>query len=110
LVAHPAAPQKASGSLKPTAKVSDNVSVPAALTEAAKLRTLSDLLVDVSEPLNDAPVGNTSIAQVEKEISSQGKGSEKAEALADSLEAHYQPVNDPSEQAVIKTVNETMHA
>jgi hypothetical protein len=31
--------------------------------------------------------------------------SEKAEALADSLEAQFQPVNDPSDPAVIEMVN-----
>jgi hypothetical protein len=31
--------------------------------------------------------------------------SEKFEALADSLEAQFQPVNDPSVPAVIKVVN-----
>jgi hypothetical protein len=36
--------------------------------------------------------------------------SEKAEALADSLEAQFQPVNDPSEPAVTETVNEVMRA
>jgi hypothetical protein len=34
--------------------------------------------------------------------------SEKAEALADSLEAHFQPVNNPSEGAAIEVVNEVM--
>jgi hypothetical protein len=36
--------------------------------------------------------------------------SEKAEALADSLEAQFQPVNDPSEPAAIETFNEVMRA
>jgi archaellum component FlaG (FlaF/FlaG flagellin family) len=36
--------------------------------------------------------------------------SEKAEALADSLEAQFQPVNDPSNPAVIEVVNEAMRA
>jgi hypothetical protein len=36
--------------------------------------------------------------------------SEKAEALADSLEAQLQPVNDPSDPAVIEMVNEAMRA
>jgi hypothetical protein len=36
--------------------------------------------------------------------------SEKAEALADSLEAPFQPVNDPSPPAVIEVVNEAMRA
>jgi hypothetical protein len=36
--------------------------------------------------------------------------SEKAEALADSLEAEFQPVNDPSVPAVIKVVNEAMRS
>jgi hypothetical protein len=36
--------------------------------------------------------------------------SEKAEALADSLEAQFQPVNDPSVPAVIEVVNEAMRA
>jgi hypothetical protein len=36
--------------------------------------------------------------------------SEKAEALADSLEAQFQPVNDPSDPAVIEMVNEAMQA
>jgi hypothetical protein len=36
--------------------------------------------------------------------------SEKSEALADSLEAQVQPVDDPSDSAVIKMVNEAMHA
>jgi hypothetical protein len=36
--------------------------------------------------------------------------SEKAEALADSLEAQFQPLNDPSEPAVTEMVNEAMHA
>jgi hypothetical protein len=36
--------------------------------------------------------------------------SEKAEALADSLEAQFQPVNDPSDPADIKMVNEMMRA
>jgi hypothetical protein len=31
--------------------------------------------------------------------------SEKAEALADSLEAQFQPVADPSDPAVIETVD-----
>jgi archaellum component FlaG (FlaF/FlaG flagellin family) len=34
--------------------------------------------------------------------------SEKAEALADSLEAQFQPVNDPSDPAVIEMVSEAM--
>jgi hypothetical protein len=36
--------------------------------------------------------------------------SEKAEALADSLEAQFQPVNNPSSSAVIGVVNEAMRA
>jgi hypothetical protein len=36
--------------------------------------------------------------------------SEKAKALADSLEAQFQPVNDPSVPAVIEVVNEAMRA
>jgi hypothetical protein len=36
--------------------------------------------------------------------------SEKAEALADSLEAQLQPVNDPSDLAIIEMVNEAMRA
>jgi hypothetical protein len=36
--------------------------------------------------------------------------SEKAEALADSLEARSQPVNDPSKPAVIDVVNEAVRA
>jgi hypothetical protein len=36
--------------------------------------------------------------------------SEKAEALADSFEAQFQPVNDPSDPAVIEMVNKTMRA
>jgi hypothetical protein len=36
--------------------------------------------------------------------------SEKAEALADSLEALFQPVNDPSEPAVIEVINEVLRA
>jgi hypothetical protein len=35
---------------------------------------------------------------------------EKAEALADILEAQFQPVNDPSDPAVIEVVNKTMRA
>jgi hypothetical protein len=34
----------------------------------------------------------------------------KAEALADSLEARFQPVNDPSSPAVTEFVNEAMRA
>jgi hypothetical protein len=34
--------------------------------------------------------------------------SEKSEALADSLEAQFQPVNDPSSPAVIEVVNEVI--
>jgi hypothetical protein len=36
--------------------------------------------------------------------------SEKADTLADNLEAQFQPVNDPSEPAVIEMVNEAMRA
>jgi hypothetical protein len=36
--------------------------------------------------------------------------SKKAEALADSLEAQFQPVSDPSSPAVIEVVNEAMRA
>jgi hypothetical protein len=36
--------------------------------------------------------------------------SEKAEALADSLEAQFQPVNDPSYPAVIDMVGEALQA
>jgi hypothetical protein len=36
--------------------------------------------------------------------------SENAEALADSLEAQFRPVNDPSDAAIIEMVNEAMHA
>jgi hypothetical protein len=36
--------------------------------------------------------------------------SEKAEALADSLEAQFHPVNDPSSPAVIEAVDEVMRA
>ena len=36
--------------------------------------------------------------------------SEKAEALADSLEAQFQPVNDPSDPAVIEIVDEALQA
>jgi hypothetical protein len=36
--------------------------------------------------------------------------SEKAEALTDSLEAQFQPVNDPSVPAIIGEVNEAMRA
>jgi len=35
---------------------------------------------------------------------------EMAKALTDSLEAQFQPVNDPSEPAVIEMVNEAMCA
>ena len=34
--------------------------------------------------------------------------SEKAKALAESLLVQFQPVNDPSEPAVIEVVNEAM--
>jgi archaellum component FlaG (FlaF/FlaG flagellin family) len=34
--------------------------------------------------------------------------SEKAEALTDSLEAQFQPVNDPSDPAVIEMVGEAL--
>jgi hypothetical protein len=37
-------------------------------------------------------------------------GSEKAEALADSLEAQFQPVNDPSDPAVNEVLSEVMRA
>jgi len=36
--------------------------------------------------------------------------SEKAEALVDSLEDRFQPVNDPSKPAAIEVVNETVRA
>jgi hypothetical protein len=36
--------------------------------------------------------------------------SEEEEALADSLEAQFQPVNDPSDPAVIEMANKAMHA
>jgi hypothetical protein len=36
--------------------------------------------------------------------------SEKTEDLADSLQAQFQPVNDPSEQAVIEMVSQAMRA
>jgi hypothetical protein len=36
--------------------------------------------------------------------------SEKAEVLADSLETRFQPMNDPSDPAVIERVNEAMRA
>jgi hypothetical protein len=36
--------------------------------------------------------------------------SEKSEALADRLEAKFQPVNDPSDQEFIEIVNEAMPA
>jgi hypothetical protein len=36
--------------------------------------------------------------------------SEKAKAIADSLEAQFQPVNDLSVPAVIEVVNEAMRA
>ena len=36
--------------------------------------------------------------------------SEKSEALADSLEAQFQPANDPAILAVIDVVSETMRA
>jgi hypothetical protein len=36
--------------------------------------------------------------------------SEKAEKLADSLETHFQSVNDPSEPAVIVTVDKALQA
>jgi hypothetical protein len=36
--------------------------------------------------------------------------SEKAEALADSLESQFQPVNDPSDPAVIEKVAEALQA
>ena len=36
--------------------------------------------------------------------------SEKSEALADSLEAYFQLVNDPSDSAVIEMVNEALQA
>ena len=35
---------------------------------------------------------------------------EKAEALAESLEAQFQPVNDPSDQAVIDMVGDALQA
>jgi hypothetical protein len=34
--------------------------------------------------------------------------SEKAEALADSLEAQFQPINDTSDPAVIEMVDEAL--
>jgi hypothetical protein len=37
-------------------------------------------------------------------------GSENAEALADSLEAQFQPVTDPSDSAVIETVDVALRA
>jgi hypothetical protein len=36
--------------------------------------------------------------------------SEKAESLADRLDAQFQPVNDPSSPAVIEVVHEAMRA
>jgi hypothetical protein len=36
--------------------------------------------------------------------------SEKEEALTESLEAQFQPVEDPSDPAVIEMVNEAMSA
>ena len=36
--------------------------------------------------------------------------SKKAEALADSLEAQFQPVNDPSIPAIIEVINDAMRA
>jgi hypothetical protein len=36
--------------------------------------------------------------------------SEKAEALADSLEVLFQPINEPLELAVIEVVNKPMRA
>jgi hypothetical protein len=36
--------------------------------------------------------------------------SEKSEAIADSLEAHFQPVNDPSAPGVIEMLDEAMRA
>jgi hypothetical protein len=36
--------------------------------------------------------------------------SEKAEAMADSLEAQFQPMNDPLDPAAIEVVNEAMRA
>jgi hypothetical protein len=67
-VTHPAAPKKPGGSLKPIAKGSSNVSVSAASMEAAKRRTSSDLLGEVSGPLSDTPVGTTTTVQVEKQV------------------------------------------
>jgi len=66
MVAHPSTPNKPSGSLKPTAKGSGNVSVLAASIEAAKRRTSPDPLGEVSGPLGDEPVCTTTTAQVEK--------------------------------------------
>jgi archaellum component FlaG (FlaF/FlaG flagellin family) len=36
--------------------------------------------------------------------------SKKTEKLADSLEAHFQPVNDPSEPAVIAMADKALQA
>jgi archaellum component FlaG (FlaF/FlaG flagellin family) len=35
---------------------------------------------------------------------------ERAESLADSLEAQFHPVNDPSDPAVVETVNQAIRA
>jgi hypothetical protein len=74
LVAYPAASNKPSGWLKLTGKGSGNVSVPAASMEAAKRRTSSNPIGEVSGPQSDAPLGTTATtAQVQEKVSPREK-------------------------------------
>jgi hypothetical protein len=57
---HPAASKYPSGTLKPTAKGTSSVPVPAASKEAASRRTSPGAPSDVSGPLSVAPIGTTS--------------------------------------------------
>jgi hypothetical protein len=72
LDAHPAAPNKPSGTLKPTAKVSGTAPVPATSTEAAQRHKSPGAPCDVSGPLSIAPTGTTSSAQVVEVIAPGG--------------------------------------
>jgi hypothetical protein len=58
----------------------------------------------------DGDVNSHSLAPLQVSGGQALSDSEKAQALADNLETHFQPVDDPSEPTVIEMVNEAMRA
>jgi hypothetical protein len=68
LDAHPAAPNKPSGLLNPTAKGTGTLSVPTASKEAVQRHTCPGTPCDMSGSMSDMPAGTTASTYVDKKV------------------------------------------